>query len=134
MTPAPAQLGILCDPGHFPKKYRFFIYFNVEGMHRATPHTTRIDFNRYTFEHKRTTVMTEISYPPFGYLLLIDSEKPASHVVEITHFARYDFRERKTLSMTYPDYPTHTIFPSDYRSPEKISKDIQEKGGIVPEP
>jgi hypothetical protein len=121
------------DNKHLPRKYRLFVYFNVGGMHRATPHTTKIDFNKYTFEHKRTTVMTEVSYPPFGYLLLIDSEKPASDIVEITFFASYDFNERKTISMTYPVYPTHTIFPSDYRSVEKINRDIREKGGIVPE-
>jgi hypothetical protein len=121
------------DRKHLPKRYRFFIYFNIEGMHRATPYTTKIDFNKYTYEHKRTTVMTEISYPPFGYLLLIDSEKPASDVVEITHFARYELYEKKTFSMRYPVYPTHTFFPSDYRSTERINRDIQEKGGIVPE-
>jgi hypothetical protein len=118
---------------YLPKKYRFFIYFNLEGMHRATPHTTKIDFNKYTFEHKRTTVMTEISFPPFGYLLLIDSEKPASDIVEITFFTQYGIWERKTISMRYPVNPTHTIFPGDYRSVERIRKDIQEKGGIVPE-
>ena len=101
-------------------------------MHRATPYTTKLDFDKTTMEHKRTSYLTEISYPPFGYLLTMDSKKPSPDIVDITHFADYGYYERKTFSMTYPVYATHTFFPSDYRSIERIQKDILEKGDIVP--
>ncbi len=127
-----AQFVLNRDKKYLPNRYKFYIYFNVGGMHRATPHTTKIDLNKYTLENKKTSYMTEISYPPFGYLLTIESDKPSPDIVDITFFANYDFFERKTISMTYPVYATHTIFPSDYRSLEKIKRDVEQKGGIVP--
>ena len=120
------------DRRHLPPQYRFYLYFNHQGMHRATPITTKVDFDNRTLEHKRTSVMTELSYPPFGYHLSIDSYPPNGQLVEISRFAEYDYEEVKTLSMVLPVMPTHTFFPGDYRSSDQIRRDIVEKGGIVP--
>ncbi len=83
-------------------------------------------------EPLRTSLMTEISYPPFGYLMTIDSEPPDPEVVDITFFSECAYNQLRTISMDYPVYPTHTFFPADYRNIEKIIKDRREKGGLVP--
>ena len=112
--------------------YRIYIYFNHGGMHRATPISAKVDFKRSTMEYLKTNLMTEISYPPFGYLMTIDSEPPDQTIVDVTYFSTYTYQEKKTLSMNYPVYPTYTFFPGDYRSIDKIIKDSREKGGLVP--
>jgi hypothetical protein len=117
---------------HLHPRYRIYIYFNHGGMHRATPISAKLDLKTSTMEHLRTSLMTEISYPPFGYLMTIDSEPPDPGIVDITFFSTYAYDQLKTLSMHYPVFPTHTFFPGDYRSIDKIIKDNREKGGLVP--
>jgi len=117
---------------HLHPRYHIYIYYNHGGMHRATPISAKVDLKISTMEHLRTTFMTEISYPPFGYLMTIDSGPPDAPVADITFFASYGFDQLKTLSMHYPIYPTYTIFPGDYRSMDKITEDYREKGGLVP--
>jgi hypothetical protein len=117
---------------HLHPRYRIYIYFNHGGMHRATPISAKLDLKTSTMQPLRISLMTEISYPPFGYLMTIDSEQPDPDVVDITYFSTYDYNQLKTLSMDYPVYPTYTLFPGDYRSIDKITKDYREKGGLVP--
>lgn len=117
---------------YLDREYRIYIYFNHSGMHRATPFSAKLDFNASTMAHYKTSYMTEISYPPFGYLMTFNSDPPDSEIVDITYFATYNYEEIKTLSMDYPVYPTHTFFPGDYRSADRILKESKEKGGIVP--
>ncbi len=117
---------------HLDPRYRIYIYFNQGGMHRATPVSVKLDLRSSTMEPLGTSLMTEISYPPFGYLMTIDSDPPDPAIVDITFFSIYAYNQKKTLSMDSPVYPTHTIFPGDYRDIDKIIKDNREKGGLVP--
>lgn len=117
---------------HLDPRYRIYIYFNHVGMHRATPISAKLDFDTATMKHRQTSYMTEISYPPFGYLMTINSLPPDPRIVDITFFSNHAYNEVRTLSMDYPIYPTHTFFPGDYRSLEKIARDLREKGGLVP--
>lgn len=117
---------------HLHPRYHVYIYYNHGGMHRTTPLSAKLDFKTSTMEHVRTSLMTEISYPPFGYLMTIDSEPPDTGVVDITFFASCEFNQLRTLSMRCPVCPTHTIFPGDYRSADRIVEDIRTKGGVVP--
>ena len=117
---------------HLHPRYRIYIYYNHGGMHRATPISAKLDLKTSTMEHVRTSLMAEISYPPFGYLMAIDSERPDPGIVDITFFADCAYDQLRTLSMHYPVYATHTFFPGDYRSTARIVEDMREKGGIVP--
>jgi hypothetical protein len=127
-------VGFVLDPRarNLHPRYAIYIYFNHEGMHRATPISVKLDLKTSTMEHLGTRLMTEISYPPFGYLMTVDSQPPNAEVVDITFFSSCAYEQQRTLSMQYPVYLTHTFFPGDYRSIAEIARDNREKGGIVP--
>ena len=66
--------------------------------------------------------MSEINYPPFGYLMTIDSESPDKRLFEITHFANYNYNEFKVMTLKLPVLPTHLGYPGDYRTEKEIDK------------
>jgi hypothetical protein len=99
-------------------RYRFFVYFNVEGRPRSMGTSGMLHISSGAMH-----VMTELSYPPYGYLLVFDNAPPDARLFEITHFARYDYGEFDVLELRLPVLPTHTAFPGDYRTREQIVRD-----------
>lgn len=101
-------------------RYRIFTYFNIEGLIRRTPITVKGNISG-----KKPIIMTEFSFPPFGYLLCIDSEPDDRRLIEISHFSRYIYGTKLTASMDYNVLPTHLYFPGDYRSRYEIEKAVR---------
>lgn len=96
-------------------QYRFFVYYNITGRFRFTGVTGQINV-----ETGKKAVLSEITYPPFGYVMALDSEPPDERLIEITHFAGYDFNEFKVMTLKLPVLPTHTMYPGDYRTKDQI--------------
>lgn len=98
-----------------PPKYRFFMYYNLEGRLRTSGIAAIVNMKA-----GKTTTLSEITFPPFGYVMTIDSEPPDSRLVEITHFARYSYGEFQVFTRRLPVLPTHLMFPGDYRTKDEI--------------
>jgi hypothetical protein len=98
-------------------KYRFFVYYNITGKLRSIGITGRADFDT-----GKTKIFSEINYPPFGYVLSINSDPPDGRLYEITHFSRYNYNEFKVMELKLPVLPTHLWFPGDYRTKEEINE------------
>jgi hypothetical protein len=103
------------DAKYLPPKYRFFVYYNTTGKFRFSGIVGKADIYNGKF-----TLMSEITYPPFGYLMTIDSEPPDGRLFEITHFARYSYNDFKVMNLKLPVLPTHLAYPGDYRTKEEI--------------
>lgn len=103
-------------------KYRFYIYYNIEGNHRFSGTVAKCDASG----RRKPIMMSEISFPPFGYVMTIDSESPDERLVEITHYSRYKYNEFKVMTQSLPVLPTHLFFPGDYRKKEEIKKQLEE--------
>jgi hypothetical protein len=99
-------------------KYRFWTYFNHEGHWRTSPVSAMLNMQTH-----RQSVMTETSFPPFGYLLTLGSEPLDGRLYEITRFARFAYNDFITLPMQLPVLPTHTLIPGDYRTREEIIRE-----------
>lgn len=95
--------------------YRFFIYYNLSKNLRSSGIVGNLDINT-----SKITILSEISYPPFGYLMLLDSEPPDKRLIEITHFSRFDYSDFRMMQLKLPVLPTHTVFPGDYREIKQI--------------
>jgi hypothetical protein len=100
---------------YLPPKYGFYAYYNIEGTYRFSSivATMRIDRNQ-------TSVFAEITFPPYGYVLTLDSPPPDPRLVSISHFARYDYNEFRTFPMQLPVLPTFLTLPGDYRTRSEI--------------
>ncbi len=101
-------------------KYRFFVYYNITGNLRTSGIVAAMNLGK----SRKPTVMSEITFPPFGYLMTIDSEPPDERLIEITHFARYDYNQFVVMPLQLPVLPTHTLIPGDYRDKKQIQKDF----------
>ena len=115
---------------YLPPKFRFFIYYNTAGTFRYSPIVARGNF----YSSEKPLLMSEISYPPFGYLMTVDAEPPDKRLFEITHFSEYDYNEFKVMTLRLPTLPTYTYLPGDYRTKKEIVQALQEaeeakKGG-----
>ncbi len=99
------------DQKYLPPKYRIYTFFNVEGIFRQTSVTAR--YNIYT---RRMNVMSEISFPPFGYLISFDSPPPDERLIDISYFARYSYQDWVIQELKLPVLPTHFPFAGDYRN------------------
>jgi hypothetical protein len=98
-------------------RYRIFAYFNIEGTwRRVGDHMAFVDLNR----GPKAIMLTEISHPPFGYVLVTDESQPSEQLVEITHFRRYAYDELEVVPLYLPVLPTHMPIPLDYRSKQEI--------------
>ncbi len=101
-------------------KYRFWVYYNSTGRIRTIGGSGMA--NLYT---GKFSLLSEITYPPFGYVLTINSEPPDNRPVEITHFARYDYNEFVVMPLQLPVLPTYLAIPGDYRTKEQIYKEAR---------
>ena len=100
---------------YLPPRYRFFTYYNLSPRLRL--HGLTVKSNIFTRE---STIMSEISFPPFGYLMTVDSSPPDSRLAEVSHFSRFQYDEQRTLYLQFPFLPVVSPLPGDYRSVDEI--------------
>jgi hypothetical protein len=96
-------------------KYRFFAYYNLSRGLRSTGISG-------VLMEGRVSTMSEIAFPPFGYAMTINSPPPDPRLFDITHFARYRYKEHAVVYLKLPVLPTVTPFPGDYRTEEEVVK------------
>jgi len=102
-----------------PTDVRFYAYFNRQGRLRYNPISSVSDFNE-----GKVNVFSEITYPPFGYVMTLGTEAPDYRLFDITHFAWCDYNETRSEFLELPVLPTHLMGASgDYRNLEQILED-----------
>jgi hypothetical protein len=99
-----------------PTGVRFYAYFNWQGRLRYNPIS-----GLSNFVEGKVNVFSEITYPPFGYVMTLGTEAPDSRLFDITHFAWSDYHETRSEFLGLPVLPTHLVGASgDYRNLEEI--------------
>ncbi len=106
-------------------EYRFFVYYNITGRFRFTGIVGQMNVLE---SPANPTVMSEITYPPFGYVMTFNSKPPDERLYEITHFARYDIKEFQVMTLRLPVLPTYLAYPGDYRTKEEILQQATRSG------
>lgn len=103
-------------------RYRIFIYYNIEGNYRSTGIVGKVSLG----SGSPPIILSEMNFPPFGYVMTYNGTVPEKQLAEIAHFAGYDYEEFKILNIRLPVLPTHIWIPTDYRTKEQIDADYQE--------
>jgi hypothetical protein len=113
---------------NWTESWRVFIYYNIEGKLRYAGGSGIIDFTT-----GRATVMSEINYPPFGYVLVMDGDDGLDpRLSEITGFVKYAYYESAMeLFIPLSVLPTHLMYPADYRSREEILRDRESSLAVA---
>ena len=104
------------------ERFRFFTYLNDVGtQYRHLPFT--ISENLGSGE---ITKCCEIAFPPFGYVMTIDSNSDIKYLAEITQFKNYDPNNEAKLSLRLARLETNLPIPLDYRSKKEIQDTIDK--------
>ncbi len=98
--------------------FRFFVFYNIEGRIRQSGVSGSL--NTLTSER---FIFSEIVFPPYGYVMTINSGPPDPRLVEIGFFSRYRYNDHDIKAMRLPLLPSHSHFPGDYRTIEEMERD-----------
>jgi hypothetical protein len=109
------------DERNLPDKYRLFMFLTKGPFGRSIG--TAGVLNVKTGKH---LVVTEVSFPPCGFILAEDSA-PEAYLQPINHFNHYNFDQKATVYLKLPIYGVSTPFPCDFRSLEQVKDDASRE-------
>lgn len=117
-NPELVQFVLNRERKYLSPQYRFFTYYNIEAQPRYVGLAGLIDTSR-----GKVFLISEITYPPFGYLMAIDSGPPDNRLVEITHFSRYGYNDFEVCELRLPVLPVAVPWiPGDYRTEKEVTE------------
>ena len=103
-------------------RYKIYVYYNLKGAQRFIGNNFVGNLRTGQLIH-----MSEISFPPFGFVLTIDSESPDKRLTDITHFANSKYSEWTEQFQKFSVLPTHLAwYAGDYREWTEIEKAIKQ--------
>ena len=115
------------DEKYLDPKYQLYIYYNHEGNTRYLGFSVIGDFEK----NIKPIQMTEIAYPPFGFVLTLnDAPMIEDKLFNISFFSRYGYNEWTDVNLRLSVLPTHLQVPLDYREESEIDKAISESDNI----
>lgn len=75
---------------------------------------------------------SEITFPPFGFVLTVRSDPPRAGFCEISDFSKFEYRDwRCGISMRLPLMPIYTAFPGDYRTRDQVLTQAAQNRAIA---
>lgn len=98
-----------------PNKFRIYVYANTSKNTRYSP------FQAYgTLSNGLTTMSSEISFPPFGFVLTIKDEINWPNFHEITYLKDYSSSEKIDLYLELKELNVHSYLGLDYRTENEV--------------
>lgn len=99
-------------------RYRFYLSLFAGPRARSTGVARDIDFER-----GRDDTLVEVAWPPYAYVMTIDSEPEAIDTVDITDFVNVRYDQRADMRLSLLIGFGHTAIPVDYRTTAMIEQD-----------
>lgn len=101
---------------YLPNDINIYTFYNISSRMRVSGVSARIDNILFQSQHKHMHVFSELTYPPFGYILTFDTLPPSDNLCSIKHFAKYDYNEYADIHLRVPILPISSYMPADFRS------------------
>ncbi len=104
---------------HLPGSFRIYAFYTMSDRCRSSGMTgllKGIDTN-----NPQTIVLSEITFPPFGFAMTKTSVPPDDRLCDITEFAGFDYRDWcYGIWLRMPIMPIYTFYPGDYRNRDQV--------------
>jgi hypothetical protein len=68
-----------------------------------------------------SSIYAEMAFPPFGYLITMESPVMDKRLVDITFFSQSGYKEYRDLYIRFPVLPTDSAFPGDFRTKSELA-------------
>jgi hypothetical protein len=112
------------DAKYFPPNVHLYAFYTMAERSRSAGVTLRAD---RLHDGMRFHTISEVTFPPFGFLLTIDCLWPDKSFGDISGFANFDLKDWVCgLTMRLPIMPIYTAYPGDYRSREEVLRQAAE--------
>lgn len=110
------------DPG-----ISIWTYLNVSGRSRTSGNIVRGTFGAVESPMAEITLLSEISFPPWGYIMTYNSDPaPDVRLLDIAGFARYGYDELSHLFLRLPILHVYSPFPADFRPREQVKMEAEQ--------
>jgi hypothetical protein len=110
-----------------PVKYRVFSYLTASDSFRFLGIHFVADFD----QGMNNYIWSEISYPPFGYFLTIDSPPAHPEMMELTHFKDYLFGQNSSVRIQLPYLESNTFLIGDYRTKKQMESGMPYGASVL---
>jgi hypothetical protein len=104
-------------------KFAVYVYYCAQGVVRMWGPSAILSFDSSAERLRKKSLMAEIVFPPYGYVLTIDSQPPDLRLTDISYFAGCGFDDRIIFGRNLCVLPTHLALPGDYRTEQEIWRD-----------
>lgn len=104
---------------YYESDVRIFLFYNYSDKYRKTGVTITASLDG------EMRILSEITFPPFGYLMSIDNSRVDSRLTEITFLKDYYYNDWKTIPLKLNLLPVYSAYPADYRSKEEIDETVR---------
>lgn len=105
---------------YLPPTIKIYCSFMTGNWARSSGITV---LGRLTGVGIKRIIMSEIAFPPFVYVMTIDSEPPDDRLTDISWFSRYEYNEFDIIYPRFNVLPINYYLPGDYRTTEQMVKD-----------
>jgi hypothetical protein len=120
--PELARFVLNRDIRHLPNHVRVFAFYTVSDRSRSSGVAGLLA--GFGTGSSNGHIFSETTFPPFGFVLALDSPAPDDRPADITYFAdNFGYDDERTLWLRLPVLPIYTHFPGDYPPREKVLKD-----------
>ncbi|GLX68325.1 hypothetical protein [Paenibacillus glycanilyticus] len=107
---------------YLPPSYKIYCSFMKGNWARSSGITGRGGLS-LSGEILQPIIMSEIAFPPFVYVMTIDSPPPDERLTDITWFSRFEYDEFEIVYPKFTVLPINYYLPGDYRTIEQMEKD-----------
>lgn len=90
---------------------RIYVAYNNSTRCRHSGITATINLD----SHSGNLIFSEIAFPPFTYVMTIDSNPPDNRLIDISDFSRFSYNDWKDIHLNLPILPIYSWLPGDYR-------------------
>ena len=112
----------------FDNRIRVFVYYNLEGSLRYEPNLTL-----YNIQTSNALYLSEITFPPLGYVMVMNEGEVDNRLLEITRFVNFNYDDEIELNQQMNIMPTHLRVVGDYRTKDEIQKSLDSSNEITSE-
>ena len=100
-----------------PGRYQFYLSLFAGPNARSTGVAGRFDMER-----NRCDTLVEVAFPPYAYVMTIDSEPDAIQTCNITEMVNVRYDQRADLELDLLIGFGHTPYPADYRTTAMVER------------
>ena len=111
---------------HLPSHIRVSAFFTISDRSRSSGVAGLM--TGFGIDSCKNYILSEITFPPFGFVMSLGSPAPDERLADITYFADFGYDDERALWLRLAVLPIYTGFPGDYRPREKVLRD----GGRLP--